>query len=125
MNKYLSMCVALFIVMISMPLYARGGHGGGHGGGHRGGGGHHTTHAPTPRAAPKHASPRVSHPRATHPRSHGTSNGMNTRVRGYVKRSGVVVQPHIRSSKDMSRFNNYTTKGNINPFTGKFGTKKP
>lgn len=49
-----------------------------------------------------------------------------TRVRGYYKpRSGIYVQPHYRSSPNRSRLDNWSTKGNFNPYTGKSGTKSP
>ena len=44
------------------------------------------------------------------------------RVRGYYKPStGSFVMPHYRSNPDSSRFNNWSTKGNYNLFTGKKG----
>ena len=46
-------------------------------------------------------------------------------VNGYFKRSGIYVQPHFRSSPDISTFNNYNSWGNINPYTGKWGTSNP
>jgi hypothetical protein len=49
-----------------------------------------------------------------------------TRVRGYYKPStGSYVQPYYRSNSDSSRFNNYSTKGNYNPYTGKKGYIDP
>lgn len=48
-----------------------------------------------------------------------------SRVRGYYKRNGTYVQPHYRSSPNRSTFDNWSTKGNINPYTGKYGTKSP
>jgi hypothetical protein len=47
-----------------------------------------------------------------------------THVRGYI-RHGHYVAPHFRTSPDHSRLNNYSTKGNTNPFTGKSGHKSP
>jgi len=47
------------------------------------------------------------------------------RVRGYTKKSGTYVAPHWRTNPDKSKFNNYSTKGNYNPYTGKKGTKNP
>jgi hypothetical protein len=47
-----------------------------------------------------------------------------TRVRGYYKKSsGTYVNSYYRSSRDTSFYNNYSTKGNYNPYTGKRGTK--
>lgn len=48
------------------------------------------------------------------------------RVRGYFKPStGSFVMPHYRSNPDSSRFNNWSTKGNYNLFTGKKGYASP
>ena len=46
-------------------------------------------------------------------------------VSGYYKRNGIYVQPHFRSSPDISTFNNYSSWGNINPYTGKWGASNP
>ncbi len=47
------------------------------------------------------------------------------RVKGKTRKNGIYVQPHYKSSPDKSRYNNYGTKGNVNPYTGKKGTKDP
>lgn len=47
------------------------------------------------------------------------------RVKGYRKKDGTYVQSHYRSDPDSSVYNNWSTKGNINPYTGEEGTKKP
>lgn len=44
-------------------------------------------------------------------------------VRGYFRKNGTYVAPHYRSSPDSSVWNNWSTKGNVNPYTGKAGTK--
>ena len=49
----------------------------------------------------------------------------DTYVRGYTRRDGTYVQPHMRSSPDSNPFNNYSTKGNTNPYTGAPGTHDP
>ena len=46
-------------------------------------------------------------------------------VRGYTTKSGTYVAPHYRSSPDSSKLNNWSTKGNVNPYTGQVGTKDP
>jgi hypothetical protein len=47
------------------------------------------------------------------------------RVGGYFRRSaGTYVMPHYRSNYDHYKFNNYSSRGNYNPFTGKRGYKK-
>ena len=46
----------------------------------------------------------------------------DTYVKGYFKSNGTYVQPHHRSDPDSSVSNNWSTKGNVNPYTGKAGT---
>lgn len=46
-------------------------------------------------------------------------------VKGYYRRDGTYVAPHMRSSPDGNSFNNWSTRGNVNPFTGEPGTKSP
>lgn len=45
------------------------------------------------------------------------------RVRGYFRKDGTYVAPHYRSRPDGNFYNNWSTKGNINPYTGGPGTK--
>lgn len=47
------------------------------------------------------------------------------RVNGYFRSNGTYVQPYYRSTSDSNAYNNYSTKGNINPYTGKEGTVDP
>lgn len=43
------------------------------------------------------------------------------RVRGYVRKDGTYVAPHYRSSPNSTKSDNYSTRGNYNPYTGKPG----
>ena len=54
-----------------------------------------------------------------------TSKGSETSVRGYTRKDGTYVAPHQRTTPDGTKGNNWTTKGNVNPYTGKPGTKEP
>lgn len=46
------------------------------------------------------------------------------RVKSYYKPStGTYTNSYYRSSPNKSRYDNYSTKGNYNPYTGKTGTK--
>jgi hypothetical protein len=92
--------ILLMTVVISTTVSARpGGHGGGHYGGYSGS-------------------------RSSHTSSGGYGVSTNrTHVSGYVSKSGKYVAPHDRTSKDGTRNNNWSTKGNRNPDTGKAGTK--
>jgi hypothetical protein len=49
----------------------------------------------------------------------------HTHVRAYTTKSGRHVRAHMRSHSDHSKLNNWSTKGNVNPYTGKIGTKDP
>lgn len=44
-------------------------------------------------------------------------------VSGYIRSNGTYVQPYQRTAPDVTRNNNYSTVGNVNPYTGTYGTK--
>lgn len=44
-------------------------------------------------------------------------------VNGYTRNDGSYVSPHYRTSPNSTRNDNYSTRGNINPYTGQEGTK--
>ncbi len=44
-----------------------------------------------------------------------------TYVRGHYRSNGSYVQPHYRSYQDNSFNNNWSTRGNYNPYTGSRG----
>lgn len=46
-------------------------------------------------------------------------------VRGYQRQGGTYVQEHMRSAPDSTRDNNFSTRGNTNPYTGQEGHKAP
>lgn len=49
----------------------------------------------------------------------------STYVRGYLKSNGTYVQGYYRTTPNNTRLDNYSTKGDINPYTGKIGTVNP
>jgi hypothetical protein len=53
------------------------------------------------------------------------AHAKDTYVHGYSRNNGTYVQPHYRTAPDSNPYNNYSTKGNINPYTGQAGTKNP
>lgn len=55
----------------------------------------------------------------------GGGKGGTVNVRPYTKKDGTYVTPHHRTAPDKSKDNNWGTKGNTNPYTGKPGTKQP
>lgn len=46
-------------------------------------------------------------------------------VRGHYRKDGTYVQPHQRTNPDSSRTNNWSSRGNVNPYNGKEGTVDP
>ncbi|MBI3709443.1 MAG: hypothetical protein HY246_17455 [Proteobacteria bacterium] len=53
------------------------------------------------------------------------SNGETHTVRGYWRKDGTWVPPHRQTDPDANKFNNFSTDGNTNPFTGEKGTVNP
>jgi len=46
-------------------------------------------------------------------------------VNGYYRSDGTYVRPHYRSSPNSTTLDNWSTRGNVNPYTGKPGTRDP
>ena len=46
-------------------------------------------------------------------------------VNGYTRSDGTYVNGHYRTSPNYTKLDNYSTKGNYNPYTGKAGTVRP
>lgn len=46
-------------------------------------------------------------------------------VRPYVKSDGTFVEGHFKSAPDRNPYNNYSTQGNSNPYTGQQGSRDP
>lgn len=49
----------------------------------------------------------------------------STYIRPYIRNNGTMVQGHYRTTPDSSRLNNWSTRGNVNPYTSKQGTVDP
>lgn len=67
-----------------------------------------------------------SHGGSTHSSKSDTGTGAKAsreHVDSYTKKDGTHVAAHDRSTKDSTKDNNWSTKGNVNPDTGKAGTK--
>lgn len=45
-------------------------------------------------------------------------------VSGYTNKNGTKVQPYKATPRNSSKADNHSQKGNVNPHTGKKGTKK-
>jgi hypothetical protein len=55
----------------------------------------------------------------------GHSHSGDSHVRGHVRKDGVYVQPHSRTAPNKTQRDNYSSKPNVNPYTGKDGTRRP
>jgi hypothetical protein len=68
-----------------------------------------------------------SHSSRSHAGTSGTSGTGSSpsshEVRGYTTKRGTYVAPHRQTDPDHTQRNNYSTKGNVNPSTGKTGTR--
>jgi hypothetical protein len=53
----------------------------------------------------------------------GQTSSSTQKVQGYQKADGSVVSGYIRTTADSSRSNNYSTRGNVNPYTSKRGNR--
>ena len=100
----------LAIILISSNLEARGSGGGSKSSGRSSSGGKSASRNTT---SDKNSS-----------KSKRTKNS-DVAVDGYMKKDGTYVAPHMRSGADATKQNNFSTKGNINPYTGQPGTKDP
>ena len=55
----------------------------------------------------------------------GNSAYADTYVNGYTRNDGTYVQPHYQTNPNSTKLDNYSTQGNVNPYTGKAGTVDP
>src|SRR5450631_3825258 len=46
-------------------------------------------------------------------------------VNPYVTQNGTYIEGHYRTTPDSTPMNNYSTQGNVNPYTGQAGTVNP
>jgi len=45
-------------------------------------------------------------------------------VKGYIKKDGKYVAPHRQTNSNSTQKDNWSSKPNVNPYTGKQGTKE-
>jgi hypothetical protein len=55
--------------------------------------------------------------------SYSSGSRSDHTISGYTRSNGTYVRPSHATNPDTTRNNNYSTKGNVNPYTGKYGTK--
>ena len=53
--------------------------------------------------------------------SQSTVNAITTTVNCYTRNDGTFVQSHVRTMPNNTNWDNFSTKGNINPYTGSTG----
>lgn len=53
------------------------------------------------------------------------SNSSSHSTQGYQTNSGSYVQPYRATNPNNTQMDNYTTRGNVNPYTGAVGTRAP
>jgi hypothetical protein len=53
----------------------------------------------------------------SNPSSHSSS--------GYTTSRGTYVQPYVATNPNSTQMDNYSTRGNVNPYTGAVGTRTP
>jgi len=49
----------------------------------------------------------------------------DTYIKKYTRKDGTEVKNHFRTETNDTEADNYTAKGNVNPYTDKKGTKEP
>jgi hypothetical protein len=104
--KVITLFAVALLALTPDAVVARGGGGGGHSGGH-------SARSESGRSHGEH-------------RSSSTSDSVNPNyhwVEGYTRRNGTYVQGHYQTNPNDTRNDNYSTRGNINPWTGEPGTK--
>ena len=62
---------------------------------------------------------------ATQALGYGIAYAERVHVKGTTTKTGTYRQPHNRTSPNSTKTDNWSTKGNVNPWTGKKGTKNP
>lgn len=103
--------IIAFLLTTINPAIARGGHSG-----------HYSFHS-SGRSHAYHSRSYATH-RAYH-RSSGHVDSKSVYVHGYYRKNGTYVHGYHRTKANHTKLDNYSTKGNVNPWTGKPGTVDP
>ena len=53
------------------------------------------------------------------------SNPYSHPTQGYTNRNGTYVRPHYQTNPNGTQYDNFNTRGNYNPYTGRTGTRTP
>lgn len=54
-----------------------------------------------------------------------TGVSAQTSVDGCYRKDGTCVPPHMRTNPNGTTYDNWSTRGNVNPYTGQMGTQNP
>lgn len=54
-----------------------------------------------------------------------SGSALAANVDGYIRKDGTYVAPHQRSNPNSNKMDNYSSQGNVNPYTGQQGTVNP
>jgi len=65
----------------------------------------------------------LAHSKSPYAGNQGNPN--TTTVQGYTKKDGTYVAPYQRTAPNGTQRDNWSSKPNVNPYTGKDGTKEP
>jgi hypothetical protein len=68
--------------------------------------------------------PTYSVPKTKQPRNYNNNGGYILK-NGYIKSNGTYVEPHYQTAPNNTKLDNFSTEGNVNPFTGKEGRVDP
>src|SRR5690349_4875686 len=52
-------------------------------------------------------------------------NPQDHQVQGYTNHNGTYVAPHYQTNPNGTQYDNFSTRGNVNPYTGNIGTRIP
>ncbi|RQO68221.1 hypothetical protein DBR44_16235 [Aquitalea sp. FJL05] len=69
-------------------------------------------------ASGSHSSGYSSH---SSPSAYGSTGSHS--VSGYTRQDGTYVAPHMQTNPNSTKNDNWSTRGNVNPYTGVYGSK--
>jgi hypothetical protein len=96
MTRLITVCAAALLLIGSSSAFGRGS-----------GGSHSGTHS------------------YSSSRSYGYTNPSDHYVHPYATKNGTYVHGHMQTNPNHTKSDNFSTRGNANPYTGKPGTKSP
>jgi|GEM_PF-1431725 hypothetical protein len=120
--------ILIALVALAPACQARGHGGGGHYGGSHSGGYHSSgSHYSSSHSSGLHYGS-SHHSSGRSFTSHYATGHTNSNVHythAYTRKNGTHVKGHWSSNPNSTRNDNFSTRGNVNPYTGEAGTKAP